>query len=101
MNRAAVLAAACLAWLAFPADATERITDFSSEIRVSQTGALTVTENISVNSEGDRIRHGIFRDFPTTPETARVGCCCAAAPDSNSGSGGGGSSGGGGGGGGW
>jgi len=66
MNHGAVRGAVFLASLAFPADATERITDFSSEIRVSQTGALTVTENISVNSEGDRIRHGIFRDFPTT-----------------------------------
>jgi uncharacterized membrane protein YgcG len=66
MNRTAVLAAAFLACFAFPVDAAERITDFSSDIRVSQTGALTVTENISVNSEGDRIRHGIFRDFPTT-----------------------------------
>jgi hypothetical protein len=66
MNRTAVSAAVFLACLAFPADATERITDFSSEIRVTQTGALTVTENISVIAEGDRIHHGIFRDFPTT-----------------------------------
>ena len=65
-NRTAILAAAFVAILAFPADATERITDFASEIRVSQTGALTVTENISVNAEGDRIEHGIFREFPTT-----------------------------------
>lgn len=56
-----VLAAA----LAAPTRADERITDFASEIRVAQTGALTVTETISVNSEGYAIRHGIFRDFPT------------------------------------
>jgi uncharacterized membrane protein YgcG len=72
MRRGAVLVAAVLACLAAPAAADERITDFSSDIRVAQTGALTVTEAISVNSEGDQIRHGIFRDFPTT-YTDKVG----------------------------
>lgn len=66
MNCSAPFAAVILLALTLPALAEERITDFSSEVRVSQTGALTVTENISVNVEGDRIRHGIFRDFPTT-----------------------------------
>jgi uncharacterized membrane protein YgcG len=66
MSRAAVLAAVMIACLAVPARATERITDFSSEVRVTRTGALTVTEDISVNAEGDSIHHGIFRDFPTT-----------------------------------
>src|SRR5437016_2121358 len=66
MKLATVLAAAVVASLPRFADASERITDFSSEIRISPTGALTVTENISVNAEGDRIEHGIFRDFPTT-----------------------------------
>jgi uncharacterized membrane protein YgcG len=64
--RYAVVVTVISACLALPVHATERITDFSSEIRVAQTGALTVTETISVNSEGDSIRHGIFRDFPTT-----------------------------------
>ena len=36
---------------------------------VAQTGALTVTETISVISEGEQIRHGIYRDFPTTYHT--------------------------------
>jgi len=66
MKRLAVLVAAFLTWLTIPALADERITDFASDIRVAQTGALTITETISVNSEGDRIRHGIYRDFPTT-----------------------------------
>jgi len=35
-------------------------------VRVAQTGALTVTEAITVRSEGEQIQHGIFRDFPTT-----------------------------------
>ena len=47
------------------ARADERITDYSSDVRVSQTGELIVTENISVNAEGVEILHGIFRDFPT------------------------------------
>src|ERR1700731_4843916 len=66
MKRAAVLSAAALVCSALSAQASERITDFASDVRVTQTGALTVTENISVNVEGDRIRHGIYRDFPTT-----------------------------------
>jgi uncharacterized membrane protein YgcG len=66
MRRAAIAVTALCACLTFPAHATERITDFSSDVRVAQTGALTVTETISVKSEGDSIRHGIFRDFPTT-----------------------------------
>jgi hypothetical protein len=65
MKHAAVLAAALIVGLSTAACADERITDYASEIRVAQTGALTVTETISVNSEGSAIRHGIFRDFPT------------------------------------
>src|SRR5215467_10233767 len=72
MRRAAALVAASIALLAMPARADERITDYSSDVRVAQTGALTVTETITVNSEGDRIHHGIYRDFPTT-YTDRVG----------------------------
>ncbi|HEY3639022.1 MAG TPA: DUF2207 domain-containing protein [Rhizomicrobium sp.] len=65
MSRVAALIVALLAGLTTFARAEERITDFASDIRVTQTGALTVTESISVNSEGASIRHGIFRDFPT------------------------------------
>ena len=72
--RAVVLAAALFVCCTPPTRADERITDYSSEVRVAQTGALTVTETISVNVEGDRIRHGIFRDFPTsyTKEGRRI-----------------------------
>lgn len=66
MIRAAALVAALLSCSTVLARADERITDFSSAIRVAQTGALTVTETITVNAEGDQIHHGIFRDFPTT-----------------------------------
>jgi uncharacterized membrane protein YgcG len=70
MRRFAALVAASLGLLGASAYADERITDFSSEVNVAQTGALTVTETISVISEGDEIRHGIFRVFPTTYHTA-------------------------------
>ncbi len=65
MNRFAVLVATFLAILSASAFADERITDYRAHIRVAQTGALTVTETIAVVSEGDEIRHGIFRVIPT------------------------------------
>ena len=68
MKRLAVLFAAAFTFLSASAFADERITNYASEISVAQTGALTVTETISVISEGDEIRHGIFRDFPTIYE---------------------------------
>ena len=66
MTTRAVLVAAFLAILSVPASAEERITSYASKIDVAQNGALTVTETISVVAEGERIRHGIYRDFPTT-----------------------------------
>ncbi len=72
MTRRGALVLALLGLLAAPARADERITDYSSDIRVSETGALTVTETISVIAEGDAIRHGIFRVIPTV-YTSRLG----------------------------
>ncbi|MFL5239799.1 MAG: DUF2207 domain-containing protein [Rhizomicrobium sp.] len=66
MTTRAVLVAAFLAIVSVPASAEERITSYASKIDVAQNGALTVTETISVVAEGERIRHGIYRDFPTT-----------------------------------
>jgi uncharacterized membrane protein YgcG len=43
----------------------ERILSYRSDVDVGADGTLTVTETIRVNAEGDDIRHGIFRDFPT------------------------------------
>jgi Predicted membrane protein (DUF2207) len=55
----------------------ERITNYASDITVARNGTLTVTETISVIAEGDQIKHGIYRDFPTTytsnGQTKRVG----------------------------
>jgi hypothetical protein len=62
----AVILAAFLASFATPAAAEERITGYTSTIDVARNGALTVIETISVIAEGEAIRHGIYRDFPTT-----------------------------------
>ncbi len=66
MLRRAIVLAAFIATLASPAAAEERITSYTSNIDVARNGALTVTETISVIAEGEAIRHGIYRDFPTT-----------------------------------
>jgi len=44
----------------------EQITSFDAQIVVSQDSSLSVRETISVHAEGHRIRHGIYRDFPTS-----------------------------------
>ncbi|MBX4962946.1 DUF2207 domain-containing protein [Rhizobium binae] len=58
----------CLAlilMLAAPAVfAAEVIDSFTSDITLEKSGAMTVAETITVNAEGNRINHGIFRDFP-------------------------------------
>ncbi|MBX5256773.1 DUF2207 domain-containing protein [Rhizobium sp. NLR16b] len=58
----------CLAlilMLAAPAVfAAEVIDSFASDITLEKSGAMTVRETITVNAEGNRINHGIFRDFP-------------------------------------
>ncbi|NKM82341.1 DUF2207 domain-containing protein, partial [Rhizobium leguminosarum] len=44
--------------------AAEVIDSFASDIALDKSGAMSVTETITVNAEGDQINHGIFRDFP-------------------------------------
>jgi hypothetical protein len=58
---------ACVLLLALPvlAGADERILDFHSDITIKQDGWIEVTETIRVRAEGERIRRGIYRDFPT------------------------------------
>ena len=34
-------------------------------VAIQRDSSLAVTETINVRAEGDRIRHGIYRDFPT------------------------------------
>ena len=45
--------------------ADERILDYRSDILVHEDGWLTVTETLRVRAEGEQIRRGIYRDFPT------------------------------------
>ncbi len=45
--------------------AREAITDYVSDITVLPSGVLEVRETIEVRAEGQRIRHGIYRDFQT------------------------------------
>ncbi|QFY59233.1 DUF2207 domain-containing protein [Rhizobium grahamii] len=53
-----------------PSLAREVINSFASDIVLDKSGSMTVTETISVNAEGNRIRRGIFRDFPLTLKNA-------------------------------
>jgi hypothetical protein len=58
-----------------PAAAVEQILFFLSDVQVERNGDLAVSETIRVRAEGNQIRHGIFRDFPTTytrPDGSRV-----------------------------
>jgi uncharacterized membrane protein YgcG len=45
--------------------ADERILRFDSDLNIQSDGSLLVTETIRVRAEGQRIRRGIYRDFPT------------------------------------
>ena len=55
----------------------ERIISYFSDVQVAADASLHVTETIRVEAEGQDIRHGIFRDFPTryqrSGRTIRVG----------------------------
>ena len=55
----------CLTFTVGQAQASERILSFQSDIEVLESGAMTVEEHILVRAEGDQIRRGIYRDFPT------------------------------------
>jgi len=48
-----------------PIKADERILSFHSDIEVRTDGSMEVRETIRVRSEGNKIRRGIYRDFPT------------------------------------
>jgi uncharacterized membrane protein YgcG len=64
--RFTVILSLCLAALLAPTvQADERILEYRSDIRLGQDGGLSVTETIRVRAEGQNIRRGIYRDFPT------------------------------------
>ena len=44
---------------------TERILNFTSYIQIGLDGSITVTESITVYASGNKIKRGIYRDFPT------------------------------------
>ncbi len=46
----------------------ERILSFHSDVRIFTDGMIEVTETIQVRAEGQQIRRGIYRDFPTEYE---------------------------------
>ncbi|CAN5668556.1 DUF2207 domain-containing protein [soil metagenome] len=50
---------------AVPLQAQERIISYDSEVVVLADGTLDVVERITVRAEGNQIRRGIYRDFPT------------------------------------
>jgi uncharacterized membrane protein YgcG len=52
--------------LALPLRAQERIISYNSEIEIHKDGSIDVTEHIKVHADGNQIRRGIYRDFPTT-----------------------------------
>ncbi len=56
----------CLLLLcAAPLLAQERILSYDSELQINADGSLDVTERIRVRAQGQNIRRGIYRDFPT------------------------------------
>ena len=69
------IASVCISLLVFllfaaaPAPALaqdEAVSQYASDITIARNGTLTVREQITVRAAGERIRHGIFRDFPTS-----------------------------------
>ncbi len=44
---------------------TEKINSYNSRITINSDGKLNVTETITVTANGDKIKRGIYRDFPT------------------------------------
>ncbi len=66
MRRPALALALAAGLLAAPALAEETINSYMSDVVVQPDGVLDVTETITVVAEGDKINHGIYRDFPLT-----------------------------------
>lgn len=71
--RVALCLACAVLLRAVPARAqTEAILEYHSDIDLNEDASLLVTETIRVISAGNQIRHGIYRDFPTS-YTDRLG----------------------------
>ena len=65
------LCALVLALFSSAGFAQERIVDFASDVSIDVDGSLLVVETIVVQVEGQQIKRGIFRDFPTRYENHR------------------------------
>jgi len=61
-----LISALLLAFASSPGVAAEVISNFDSQISIHLDGKITVEEAITVRSEGQKIKRGIYRDFPTT-----------------------------------
>ena len=59
------LLALCVLLFSLAAQGEEEILDFHSDIAVNTDASLTVRETIRVRAEGQEIKRGIYRDFPT------------------------------------
>ncbi|MEO8187907.1 MAG: DUF2207 domain-containing protein, partial [Burkholderiaceae bacterium] len=66
-----LMGALVLAFFSGAALAQERIVDFASDVSLDANGSLLVVETIVVQVEGQQIKRGIFRDFPTRYENHR------------------------------
>ena len=51
--------------ISFPVAAAERILSYHSAIEIFADGSMQVTETIEVRAEGDQVKRGVYRDFPT------------------------------------
>ena len=60
-----MLLALCCLFAFTTLHAQERILSYDSQVDVNADGSLDVTERIVVRAEGNAIRRGIYRDFPT------------------------------------
>jgi uncharacterized membrane protein YgcG len=63
MKRFALALAALI--IAIPMRAQERIRSYDVDVGIRPDGSLDVTERITVHADGQQIRRGIYRDFPT------------------------------------
>ena len=52
-------------WLSSTAIAQERIISFHSDIQIQADASMIVQETIRVQAQGQQIRRGIYREFPT------------------------------------
>jgi uncharacterized membrane protein YgcG len=71
VKRALLAITLTLSIVAARLDAQEKILAYHSDITVAADGSMEVAETIRVRAEGDQIRRGIYRDFPTDYRDAR------------------------------